>query len=121
MGGSQSSRQQLAAQLPVNKSIPIDVLQEVEPGLEENKDFRTKLRKADDAKIDTTAAFPSQKKNPEQVDFRNVLRKTTGPEKKSFKVEQVDFRENIKRKVGVDLKKQAYVITSSCTITCVRV
>lgn len=100
----------MAAQLPVNKSIPIDVLQEVEPGLEENKDFRTKLRKADDAKIDTTAAFPSQKKNPEQVDFRNVLRKTTGPEKKSFKVEQVDFRENIKRKVGVDLKK-----TSICS------
>lgn len=84
----------------VNKSIPIDVLQEVEPGLEENKDFRTKLHKAGDTKIDTKAAFPTQKKKVEQVDFRNVLRKTTGPEKKSFKVEQVDFRTNLKAKVG---------------------
>ena len=75
------------------------MLQEVEPGLEENKDFRTKLRKAENTKIDTKAAFPSKKKEAEQVDFRNLLRKTTGPEKKSFKVEQVDFREKIKAKV----------------------
>ncbi len=72
----------------------------VEPGLEENKDFRTKLRKTEDAVIDTKAAFPSQKKKAEQVDFRNVLKKTVGgPEKKSFKVEQVDFREKLKPKV----------------------
>ena len=96
--------------MPVNKSIPIDVLQKVEPGLEENKDFRTKLRKADDAKIDTKAAFPSQKKNAEQLDFRNVLRKTAGPEKKAFKVEQVDFREKIKRKVGISLNIEHYIV-----------
>ena len=83
----------------VNNSLPIDVLQEVEPGLEENKDFRTKLRKTEDATIDTKAAFPSQKAKAEQVDFRNVLKKATGPEKKTFKVEQVDFRGKLKPKV----------------------
>ena len=95
----------------MNKSLPIDVLQEVEPGLEESKDFRTKLRKAENTKIDTKAAFPSQKSRAEQVDFRNVLRKTTGPEKKSFKVEQIDFREKLKPKVKILSIIHTYVYT----------
>lgn len=72
-----------------------------EPGLEEDKDFRRKLKKATDSKINTAAAFPSQKAKVEQVDFRNVLRKTEGPGKKQFKSgEQVDFRSQLKPKVA---------------------
>jgi hypothetical protein len=70
-----------------------------EPGLEEDLDFRKKLRKATNTKIDTSAAFPSQQAKAEQVDFRNVLKKTEGPAKKKFiSGEQVDFRTNLKPK-----------------------
>ena len=78
----------------------LDAFAQAEPGLEENKDFRKKLHKTKDTKIDTTAAFPSQKKKPEQLDFRNLLKKSDGPAKKQFKSgEQVDFRSNLKPKV----------------------
>ena len=92
----------------------------MEPGLEENKDFRTKLRKAEDTKIDTKAAFPNQKQKAEQVDFRNVLRKTTGPEKKSFQVEQLDFRTNLKPKVWSGTISNSRTCTSNYIIMTVR-
>ena len=79
-----------------------DVLTVAEPGLKEDKDFRKKLRRTEDAKIDTKAAFPSTKKKAEQVDFRNVLRKSDGPGKKDIKSgskAQIDFRTNLRSKV----------------------
>ena len=99
------------------KSVdPLDVLQKVEPGLEENKDFRQKLRKSEQTKINTKAAFPDQRKGPEQVDFRNLLRKSTGPEKKEFKSGskvQVDFRTSLKPKVGQCEKIEGGEVLSS--------
>lgn len=76
---------------------------EVEPGLGEELDFRKKLHRAKEAKIDTAAAFPQSKGKGEQVDFRNVLRKTEGLDKKTFKAGsgvQVDFRNNLKNAVS---------------------
>lgn len=70
--------------------------------MEEDKDFRKKLRRTEDSNINTAAAFPTRRAAPEQVDFRNLLRKSTGPEKKDFKSgskAQLDFRTNLKPKV----------------------
>lgn len=116
MEDDQSSQQVSGSnlELAAQKSIPIEVLQEVEPGLEENKDFRKKLHKTGETKIDTKAAFPSQKSKAEQIDFRNVLKKATGPEKKSFKVEQVDFRNNLKPRVQMVLVRHNTMNT--CTV-----
>ncbi len=84
-------------------SLPLNVLAKKEDGID--GDFRKKLRKADETKIDTTKAFPQAKPKGEQVDFRNVLRKTTGPEKKNIKTgarAQDDFRGSLKgRPTGV--------------------
>ena len=63
-------------------------------------DFRRKLQKATATKIDTRAAFPQARPKGEQVDFRNVLKKTTGPERKVYKsggAVQTDFRAGLKK------------------------
>ena len=79
--------------------LPPPMMEKEEPGVE-GGDFRTKLRQAG-TKINTRAAFPEAKAKGEQVDFRTVLKKSTGPEKKRFRSEQQDFRGSLKRKVGV--------------------
>ena len=81
--------------------LPLEVLKAAEPGLE-GGDFRRKLRKARDTKINTAAAFPEAKANPEQVDFRNVLKKVSASDKRDVKggsEEQADFRSLKKSKV----------------------
>ena len=78
-------------------SLPIEVLSHKEEGID--GDFRKKLRKAEETKIDTTKAFPQARTKGEQVDFRNVLRKSTGPERKDIKTgasAQSDFRSSLK-------------------------
>ena len=96
---SHDSKQQPAA--PTGKSgLPMDVLQKAEPGLE-GGDFRKKLKVAD-SNIDTRAAFPEKKAKAEQVDFRNLLKKSGGPEKKPIKSggrAQADFRSNLHSKM----------------------
>lgn len=80
--------------------LPLDVLKAAEPGLE-GSDFRQKLRKAKDTKINTAAAFPEAKATAEQVDFRNILKKTPGVEKKGSRTgeEQAGFKTHLKKKV----------------------
>ncbi len=82
----------------VKTSLPIEVLAKKEDGID--GDFRKKLRKAEETKIDTTKAFPQAKPKGEQVDFRNVLRKKVGGvEKKEVKSgarAQNDFRSSLK-------------------------
>ena len=85
----------------VKTSLPQDVLAEKEEGID--GDFRKKLRKAGKTKIDTTKAFPQARPKGEQVDFRNVLRKTAGPERKVFKSgssAQSDFRSSLRGRVS---------------------
>lgn len=85
----------------VKTSLPQELLNEKEEGID--GDFRKKLHKAGEAKIDTTKAFPQAKPKGEQVDFRNVLRKTDKPEKKVFKsggMLQGDFRSSLKSAVS---------------------
>lgn len=82
----------------VKTSLPTEVLAKKEEGID--GDFRKKLHKAEDAKIDTTKAFPQAQTKGEQVDFRNVLRKSAGPERKVIKTgaaAQNDFRGSLKR------------------------
>ena len=86
----------------LNEGAGKDAFSNTEPGLEEDKDFRKKLRRTENSKIDTKAAFPSTKGKAEQVDFRNLLKKSDGPGKKDIKSgskAQVDFRANLKSKV----------------------
>jgi len=83
------------------KALPAisGVLQKEEPGVA-GGDFRAKLQRTTESKIDTKAAFPSQKTAGAQVDFRNVLKKTSGPEKKVVKsgsATQTDFRTNLRK------------------------
>ena len=139
---------------PGISGLPLEALKKAEPGLGENKDFRQKLKKADNTAIDTKAAFPQKRTTPEQVrwqlfpcshnicthtiiyhkyvfkptyfllklslslfclpfplpfyllvqvDFRNLLKRTSGPEKKDFKSgsgAQLDFRSQLKPKVS---------------------
>ena len=83
------------------KALPAisGVLQKEEPGVA-GGDFRAKLQRTTESKIDTKAAFPSQKMAGAQMDFRNVLKKTSGPEKKVIKsgsATQTDFRTNLRK------------------------
>ena len=89
------------SKIGVSASLPLEALGEKEEGID--GDFRKKLRKAGNTKIDTTKAFPQAKGKGEQVDFRNVLRKTSGPEKKQFRSgssAQSDFRSSLKAHVS---------------------
>lgn len=77
-----------------------DALKHAEPGLEEDKDFRKKLREAKESRINTKAAFPQVRGAGAQIDFRDVLRTSGGPAKKDFKGGvQVDFRDLLKVQV----------------------
>lgn len=90
---------------PTTEPLP-DAFAIIEPGMEEEKDFRKKLRRTEDSKIDTKAAFPSTKKGAEQIDFRNLLKKSDGPGKKDIKSgskAQVDFRTNLRSKVSIGI------------------
>jgi hypothetical protein len=63
-------------------------------------DFRKKLQKTSATKIDTRAAFPQARPKGDQVDFRNVLKRSTGPERKMYKsggAVQTDFRGSLKK------------------------
>ncbi len=84
--------------------VPLDVLTKKEEGID-GGDFRNKLQKANNTKIDTTSAFPQARPKGEQVDFRNVLKKkdtakvdtaAAFPQAKT-KGEQVDFRNVLKK------------------------
>ena len=75
------------------------MFKDAEPGLEEDKDFRKKLRETKDSKINTRASFPEVRGRGAQIDFRDVLRSSGGPEKKKFKTgsqAQMDFRTVLK-------------------------
>ena len=92
--------------------LPSDVLAKQEEGIE--GDFRKKLQKTSETKIDTRAAFPQARTKGEQLDFRNVLKKTKGPERKMFKTgghAQLDFRGNLKKQVSLFLSQSVLVIT----------
>lgn len=99
----------------------MEVLKAAEPGLE-GGDFRQKLRKARDTKINTAAAFPEAKANPEQVDFRNILKKTSsGTERKDTKggsiEEQPDFKGNLKKsKVCICLCPHTNTLHITCPL-----
>ena len=101
-----------SANIPVAAAktvVPPDVLNMKEEGVD-GGDFRRKLQKASNTNINTTSAFPQAKAKGEQVDFRNVLRKSgeTSSVKKSVdttaafpqakaKGEQVDFRKVLRK------------------------
>ena len=79
-------------------------MKHMEPGMEEEIDFRKKLKEAKESKINTKAAFPQAKPKGAQVDFRDVLRRAGGPEKKDFKSgskAQLDFRDLLKVRMHV--------------------
>lgn len=81
-----------------------EAMKHTEPGMEEEIDFRKKLKEAKASKIDTKAAFPQAKPKGAQIDFRDVLRRATGPEKKEFKSgskAQLDFRDLLRVSVCV--------------------
>lgn len=71
--------------------------------MEEEIDFRKKLKEAKESKINTKAAFPQAKPQGAQVDFRDVLRRASGaPEKKEFKSgskAQLDFRDLLRVRI----------------------
>ena len=91
---------------PSKTGVPLEIMTKKEEGVD-GGDFRQKLQKANNTKIDTTREFPQAKPKGEQVDFRNVLKKkevaaakvdtsAAFPQAKP-KGEQVDFR-NVLRK-----------------------
>ena len=89
----------MAEKGPISSPLNTAVLQKEEPGVA-GGDFRTKLQRTAATKINTAAAFPQAKTGGAQVDFRNVLKKSTGPEKKVIKTggsAQTDFRGSLKK------------------------
>ena len=110
----------------------LDVFTKKEQGVDDG-DFRKKLQKAGNTKINTAAAFPQARPKGEQVDFRNVLKKTPSKENevgsKSAKVintkaafpqarpkgEQVDFRNVLRKTDSVPKKVCKWHETYLCT------
>ena len=96
--------------------VPLEYLVKEEPGVASG-DFRTKLHKAENTKVNTKAAFPQAKPRGEQVDFRTVLKRSGGPERKQFRSggsAQTDFRDSLKRKPKV--YRGGYEAKSCCVL-----